>query len=844
MDLEDEDGQKMRLLSCRATNPMHIPEIRSNVAKFLTRKELRSCLLVCEDWWETFAPLLYTDIRPVYQNVLGSKHEYPPTKIIKKNSHLIKSFEYNGHGTVLLAMLPPENRQGAQGGHGGQGGQGGQGDGYKDEVLEWRKTEEEEAVEENWGYMDEDAEVGEGEISMRPNESLSEFEERVEMRRIERELRLSKFKEIQAANRHRNETSRYLNDNTDYRSRFCDHLERLILTDRRFSRERGCYYKYWIKLMQINQHRLRAVELHYAVRSFEAYRDFFNQVVSLQRLTELTIVDNDIDPQKTKPFLETICVRLHKLELRNVRIEFGTPMAVQTIHNANASESQIKPMEKMKSLTLFQVHARSASFPMDFIKSCPNLVELNFRPQWGLIIKDFSDVLADKVTGITYLTFKAPGMSDMDASQIIKSVPKLEKLDLSGSVFGLMATNNLMTRHAFSISYLDIRGCNQVTGSMIQRVLGECRHLLSFMADHIKAKDVVNNSVYQNWACIGLRELIMDFRGDSRDRKTSLALYRQLGKLTCLEHLDISRTRSSPASNSATSNSNQSTQNNFHNIHHHNTSSNGTFLRQSISVMQAGDNEQYSNCLTLDLDSGLKELGTLVHLNRFIYRGLVHCDVGLVELQWMAKAWPRLEYIGGKLKEKKMARFNPNVLPGNDLNMNVNIGRQGNASAETSSDTATLSSGDDVTSAASLQGVSTTATAGSSSSSSPPSSIPSSTTANVSVSANVGVNATSDSATSAPTRTQSGSAQGNQARPRRTQIARIKREVPANLMAITLFRLKLHHRIKVVSHPEDKPSREQQRQIMHLFGEYSDDEQERLRPGQLDPRYRPDFRWN
>ncbi|KAF9984696.1 hypothetical protein BGZ75_003735 [Mortierella antarctica] len=826
-DDDEEDGPKMRLLRCRATNPLHLPEIRSNVARFLTRKEFRNCLLVCESWWQTFAPLLYTDLRPVYQNVLGSKHEYPSAKLIKKNSHLIKTFEYNGHGSVLLAMIPPDNRPDYD---------------YRDEDLEWRKTEEEEAEEESWAYVDEDVEEDDGDedhpTSMRQDESLSDFEDRIEMQRIKRESRFAATQHIRTANKRQNETSLFLSDNTNYRSRVCNKIEKLILTDKRYSRDRGCYYKNWIKLMQINKAQLQVVELHYAVRSFEAYRDFFNQVLNLDQLTELTIIDNDIDQQKTKPFLEKLCVKLHRLELRNVRVEYGTPTAVQTAaHNSNATaESQLMLMEKMRSLTLFQVHARAAAFPLDFIKNCPNLVELNFRPQWGLLVKHFSEALTEKIPQVTHLVFRAPGMSDMDASQIIKSVPRIEKLDFSGSVFGMMATNNLTTRHGFSISYLDIRGCNQVTGSMIQRLLGECRHLLSFMADYIKAKDVVCNSVYQNWACIGLRELILDFRGDPKDRTTNLALYQQLGKLTCLEHLDITHVGGNPSTNDTNNNGTNSSNNNNHNNHtgnnnnynhnnhnnhnnhiNHNSHNIGPYYNRNNSnsdgcgssanntngttaTQASAGKEESRNCLTLGLDAGLKELRTLIHLNRFIFRGLIDCDVGLVELQWMAKAWPRLEYIGGKLKEKKMSRYNPNIL--------LRDGAEAEVSEKASSDIATSS---------------TAATDGSSSA---PSSSPQSNTS--------------------PPSTSSGDQHGNHNRNRNRQqanVTRIKREAPANLMALTLFRLKLHHRIKVVPHPEDKPSQEQQRRMMHIFGEYSEDEQERLRPGQLDVRYRQDFRW-
>jgi hypothetical protein len=170
-------------------------------------------------------------------------------------------------------------------------------------------------------------------------------------------------------------------------------------------------------------------------------------------------------------------------------------------------------MPQMKSLILNQVHARSTTFGLDFIRLCPSLVELDFLPQWGMIVKTFTATLAEKLPKLTHLSFKMQGLSDLGVSSMIKAVPELQKLDISGCVFGMMAANNLTTRHLLSITYIDIRSCAQVTGILIQRVLGECRDLRVFLADHIRAKDIVNNSVYPDWACVGLKELTIDIRG-------------------------------------------------------------------------------------------------------------------------------------------------------------------------------------------------------------------------------------------------------------------------------------------------------------------------------------------
>ncbi|KAF9187722.1 hypothetical protein BGZ51_004432 [Haplosporangium sp. Z 767] len=738
LDEEEYALRRQQLFQHRPTNPLDLPEIRANVGRFLSRRELRNCILVSEGWWESFMPFLWMDLRPVYKNVLGGTKEYPPARQMRKYSHFIRTFEYNGHGTVLLSMLPTENLYGSQ--H------------YNDNEIEWRKSEE-EIEQEQFGYLDDDAvdDIDGDWSTMDPDMTLSDYEDQIETRRIEREAKLMGMKDVIAANRRRNEVSRFLNDNTNYRARACNQLERLILTDKRFSRERGCYYRNWIALIQINRTKLKAVELQFGIRSFEAFRDFFNAVVTLKQLTELTLFDNDIDGHKAKTFLEQVCVRLTKLRMRNVRVEYAAPPQQPQQGQAGTGANipgnvatKIPLMKKMKSLSLNRVHARQNSFPLDFIKMCPNIVELHFQPQWGLPVKEISEILSDKTPEVTHLTFMATGMSDMDASLVIKSVACIQKLDFSYSVFGLMATNNLMMRHNFTLTELDIRHCTQTTGSMIQRILGECRNLQSFMADFIRAQEVVNNSVYSSWACIGLKKLTIDFRGNPKDRELNLRVYRQLSQLTCLEYLDVSR----------------------------------SYSNANTTASMDPQWKEYSNSLTFGLDSGLKELRTLVHLNQFVYRGIVHNDIGLTEIKWMAKAWPRLEFIGGKIQERRASKYNPNVHP-------IVQPIENSTSSDHDGSTITVNS------------------------------------------------ALSNAATVASSSSGTSSTTGN-----RRPITRIKQEPPPNLLAIVLRRLKLNHRIRVIPHSEDKVSPAQRRRNKYLFGESSDEEQDYLRPGQSDPRYR------
>ncbi|KAF9586507.1 hypothetical protein BGW38_003421 [Lunasporangiospora selenospora] len=672
LDFSPEPG----LLAYKPINPLSLHEIRINVGRFMDRRELWSCILVCEAWKESFEPFLWRNLKPVYKNVLGGTNDYPPVRLLKKNAHLIRSFEFNGHGTVLPGMINNPNITYSS---------------SLDVVANWHPTPQDLIQEESWEYIDEDLSeedvqlgytsgslIGRGIKRLRrdeelDDESLSDFEARILRKRKEREARATEIQAIRKANRRKNAVSKILNDTTDYRSRTCNKLERLILRDVRFSRDRGCYYKNWLQLMTENEATLNTFELHYGVRIFEAFQEIFNRIVSMTHLTELVLVENDIDSTKLTPFLRTLCLRLQRLELRNVRVDYGSP-------TGQLNES-IPLMRKMKSLTLRNVLGRTTRFSLDFIKQCPNIVELGLSIQYVIQPTEISKILEEKVPHVTHLSFFTTSLSDYGVSQVIKSVPQIQKLDLSRTVFGLMATNNLITRHCYSISYLDVRGCSNLTGSMIQRILGECRNIRSFKADMVEAKNIVYNSVYPSWACLGIQELVLDIRGDPNSRETSWMVYRQLAQLTCLEYLDISRSKVRPPNLSndtslssslsgpypnfftslSTNDSSNMTNNSSSNDNSASSNNTATTI-QSKRWNVSATGEGYSNSLTLGLESGLKELRTLVNLRQITFRGIVHNDFGLVELNWMAKAWPRLEAIGGQLQEKRGAQYNPAIM--------------------------------------------------------------------------------------------------------------------------------------------------------------------------------------
>ncbi|KAG0073139.1 hypothetical protein BGZ93_003330 [Podila epicladia] len=760
---------------------------------------------------------------------------------MRKYSHYIRSFEYNGHGTVLWSMIP-------EGGGNGSARTNSKLPPYPE--IAWRQTDREEAELDSWTYvdddaMDEDEDEDEDDLNVNCDKwreaTLSEYEDRIEARRIARESRAYNTDQARELNKARNIASKILNDTTDYRNHTCNKLESLILTDTRVSKERGCFYKNWVKLISQNKETLKAFELRYAILSNDVFAEVFNLVSSLPHLTELVLFRNAIVAQKVIPFLETLGTRLHRLELNLVRVD--APALPPALAERPVGTGSFV-MSKLKVLSLIQLQGTNAVFPMQLIKRCPNLESLTLKSTlFQIPAQGLAELLTKDLPHLTQLSLHSSGMSDLDVSTIVKSVDKLQKLDISNMIFGLMSTNNLTDRHHSALEHLDIRGCILISSAMMQRILAECRTLKRFLADTIQAKDVAHNHVYPAWACTGLRELTLDFRGDPADKVTNHRVYQQLSQLVCLEYLDISRNGYSPNDtfgavdnrnnnnnnnnvrnpmyngnlyNPFNNNNNQNSQNhNNSNNNHNNTNNNNA---NTTNKDKAKDLER--SCLTLCLDSGLKELRTLVHLKKFIFRGLKASEFALVELKWCAKAWPRLEEIGGKLRQKRAPRYNFNyplpklpptsktMSPSKDAEQDGAVVYIGDANNTGAGDSTDLFDDPEMESDEFFPVIN-----------------------------NVRIDSMEALAKLTEQNKQEIAAAFRAGRQRQA----VKSATPGNYLAIQLRRLKLHTRIRVAHHQEDKVSVEDRRRTKYLFNESSDDENDRTWPQNSDIRYERDF---
>ncbi|KAF9171978.1 hypothetical protein BGX20_006586 [Mortierella sp. AD010] len=70
----------------QSINPLHIPEIRAEIGRYLKRSALARCALVCRDWNKTFSRQLYSNVE-----ITRKLRSNPSPEVLHHNSSLIKS---------------------------------------------------------------------------------------------------------------------------------------------------------------------------------------------------------------------------------------------------------------------------------------------------------------------------------------------------------------------------------------------------------------------------------------------------------------------------------------------------------------------------------------------------------------------------------------------------------------------------------------------------------------------------------------------------------------------------------------------------------------------------------
>lgn len=267
-------------------------------------------------------------------------------------------------------------------------------------------------------------------------------------------------------------------------------------------------------------------------------------------------------------------------------------------------ENSWRTNTKLRSLALIDCKL-STEQELGLLSHCPNLQHFLKRDEGYCAIGHYFSQWAAESPVIKSFSYTSPNASDGEIARAIGLLPKLERLDVRGSKFGSLCHQWIVHQFCEQIRILDLTDCANVEPGMVNRIMCCCPRLTSLSADKMKAEDVIES----RWVCLELEELQVTFVANGAGLSlypVQCGVYDQLSKLRKLRLLSISR---------------------------------GTNSSRSI--------------LQLNLDSGLARLSQLKELREIGFEQqddrISSFRVGMAELQWMLKHWPRLEGIYGTL---------------------------------------------------------------------------------------------------------------------------------------------------------------------------------------------------
>ncbi|KAG0208561.1 hypothetical protein B0O80DRAFT_465473 [Mortierella sp. GBAus27b] len=250
---------------------------------------------------------------------------------------------------------------------------------------------------------------------------------------------------------------------------------------------------------------------------------------------------------------------------------------------------------------------------MAWISQCPNLKSLIWDPDLSIVVPKFCDMVVKNCVDLTALHLLIDN-PDTEIAQIIKSIPRIEKLGLAHTKFGDESMKAL-ERHFPTLRDINLQGCKKVKSPMVQKILASCSSLLSISAETLRYEDAMD----QPWVCKNLEMFDIGLSidtGDPRKHKdqepeTYLGphqrMFERLSKLTELKYLSV-------------------------------CNSNVPYYVRSTYIR-------------LDLAAGLDQLKTLERLTFFSCKlalfEAVFSDKGFECVEWMVKHWKRLEAIEG-----------------------------------------------------------------------------------------------------------------------------------------------------------------------------------------------------
>ncbi|KAG0279806.1 hypothetical protein BGZ95_000156 [Linnemannia exigua] len=213
--------------------------------------------------------------------------------------------------------------------------------------------------------------------------------------------------------------------------------------------------------------------------------EFWKSLSSLMFLTELTLSNACIYSANLTVFWK-MCGRLKVLSLESGFVCDLSP------------SSYLEPFKTLRRVHLHRV----SEYPqreLDFIRFCPNLEHLAWRPLQLTPLNQFMFHLVtlepDRLARITSVDFSYIDLFDKQLATVLSSGLRLVRLIAVHSPFGDFCADQVVCSMAETLEELDVRECHLlVQNPMVQLMLVVCRRLKVFRADEISVDDMNKNT--------------------------------------------------------------------------------------------------------------------------------------------------------------------------------------------------------------------------------------------------------------------------------------------------------------------------------------------------------------
>ncbi|KAF9331322.1 hypothetical protein BG006_005824 [Podila minutissima] len=321
-----------------------------------------------------------------------------------------------------------------------------------------------------------------------------------------------------------------LDPNPDYKPCKILHLDLMILSSR------------LVPLIHNNASTLlsliRRPSVHQAERNIPQEWSFFKVIAGNKRLQNLSLANIMLGTSLTMdPFFLETCAQISSLSL------------TQCIWTVPAIDSTVRTRRypsfpAIRHLDLIKTKDVSPFAEIEFLCSCPNLEELQWRPRAQFQESQYPRIqsLLSQLCHLTTLNLNLASLTDTDIANIIRPLPALVNLFADESRFGRAAAAAILDSNT-QLQRLEIRDCANLWGSTSCQLMSACKDLVEIAHDIVQVRSITDHCDQYPWECRKLKKLdislVSQFENNPTRIEEHAKMYEQLSRLTQLEELTI-----------------------------------------------------------------------------------------------------------------------------------------------------------------------------------------------------------------------------------------------------------------------------------------------------------------